>query len=76
MCVSVYGMMGCEATALLKWIGDMWSANWEMDYGTVMGWVRARLLFMILHATLLCVWGSRTKLCTLGLVDGASIAIG
>ena len=76
MCVSVYGMMGCEATAILKWIGDMLSANWEMDYGTVMGWVRARLSFMILHATLLCVWGSHTKLCTLGLVDGASIAIG
>ena len=50
-------MMGCEATAVLKWIGDMLSANWEMDYGTVMGWVRARLSFVILHATLLCVWG-------------------
>ena len=26
-----------------------------MDYGTVMGWVHARLSYMILHATLLCV---------------------
>ena len=65
-------MLGCEAIALFKRIGDMLLAKWEMDYGTVMGWVHARLSFVILHATLLCVWG---KLHALGLVDGASIAI-
>ena len=54
----------------------MLSAKWEMDYGTVMGWVRARLSFAILLATLLCVWGSHTKWLALGLVDRASIAIG
>ena len=26
VCVSLYGMIGCEATAILKWIGDMLSA--------------------------------------------------
>ena len=69
-------MLGCEATAFLKRIGDMLSAKWEMDYGTVMGWVRARLSFAILRATLLCVRGSRTKWRALGLVDGVSIAFG
>ena len=44
-------MLGCEATAFLKWIGDML----EMDYGTAIGWVRARMSFAILRATLLCV---------------------
>ena len=53
----------------------MLSAKREMDYGTVMGWVHARLSFVILHATLLWVWGSHTKWRALGLVDGASIAI-
>ena len=66
--------LGCEATAFLKQIGSMLSAKWEMDYGTVMEWVRARFAFLC--ATLLCVQGSHTKWCALGLVDGASIAIG
>lgn len=43
LCMSIDGMLGCEATAFLKQIGDMLSAKWEMDYETVMGWVHARL---------------------------------
>ena len=37
LCVSVYGMLGCEATASLKWIGEMLLAKWEMNYRTIMG---------------------------------------
>ena len=37
LCMSVDGMLGCKATAFLKWIGDMLTPKWEMDYGTVMG---------------------------------------
>ena len=55
LCVSVDGMLGCEATAFFKRIGDMLLAKWKMYYGTVMGW--DGLSFVILHATLLCVWG-------------------
>ena len=47
-----------------------------MDHGTVMGWVHARLSFAILCATLLYVQRSHTEWRTVGLVDGASIAIG
>ena len=56
MCVSVDGMLGCEATAFLKQIGDMLSAKWKMDHETVMGWVRARLSLrsFMLHC---CVFG-------------------
>ena len=46
-----------------------------MDYGTVIRWVHARLSFVILCATLLCVRGSHTKWRALGFVDGMSIAI-
>ena len=31
LCVIVDGMLGCEATAILKWIGDMLSAKFEVD---------------------------------------------
>ena len=69
-------MLGCKATAFLKQISDMLLARWEVDYETVKGWAHAKLLFAILRATLLCVQESRTKWHALGLVDGASIAIG
>ena len=72
ICVIVDGMLGCEAIAVLKWIGDM-SAKCEVDYGTLIGWVHARLSFAIFCATLLCVRGSCTKWRALGLVDGASM---
>ena len=51
-------------------------AKWDTNHGTVMEWLHVRLSFVILYATLLCVWGSPTKWCALGLVDGVSIAIG
>ena len=57
MCVSVDGTLGCEATVFLKWIGDMLSAKWKIDYGVAMRWVCTRLLFAILRATLLCAQG-------------------
>ena len=73
--VSVDGMMGHEATALLQRNADLLSANWEMDYGLVMGWIRIGLSFAILCAALLCIRGCRTKWCSLGLVDEVSIAL-
>ena len=54
LCVLFGGVLGCEATAFLKWIGNVLLAKQEMSYGTVMGWVCARLSFAILHATLMC----------------------
>ena len=75
VCVSVDGMMGHEATAFLQRIADLLSAKWEMDYGLVMGWIHTRLSFAILHATLLCIRGYHTKWHSLGVVNGASIAL-
>ena len=75
LCVSVDGMMGHEAAVFLKQIADLLSAKWETDYGLVMGWIWTRLSFAILRATLLCIQGCRTKWHSLGLVDGAYIAL-
>ena len=72
LCVSVDGIMGQEATAFLQWIADLLSAKWEMDYGLVMGWIYTILSFAILRATLR---RCRTKWRSLGLVDGAFIAL-
>ena len=60
--MSVDGMMGHEAAMFLKRIADFLSAKWETDYGLVMGWIRTRLSFAILRATLLCIRGCRTKM--------------
>ena len=38
-----------------------------------MGWVRARLSFAILWATMICVQGSIVKWRSLGITDGAPI---
>ena len=59
----------------MKRLSDFLAAKWESPYGVVMGWVRARLSFAILRATLLCVRGSRTKWRSLGIVDGASLPL-
>ena len=67
-------MMGQEAAVFLMRITDLLAVKWE-DYGSVMGWIRTRLSFVILCATLMCMQGSCTKWCMLGLVDGASIVL-
>ena len=46
------------------------------SYSVVMGWVKARLSFAVLRATLLCVQGFRVRLRSVEFVDGASICEG
>ena len=75
LCVSVDGMLGSEAKFFVRRLGDFLAAKWERPYSVVMGWVRARLSFAILRATLLCVRGSRTKRRSLGISDGAFLPI-
>ena len=48
VCMSVNGMMGCGATAFLKWVADRLSAKWGKAYGSVMEWIRTRLSFATL----------------------------
>ena len=57
----------------LRRLADSLSVKWETNYSVVMGYVRARLLFTIIRAALICVRGSRTKWRSLSLADGAAI---
>ena len=75
LCFSVDGLMGTEAEVFLKRLGDRLAVKWEKSYSEVMGWVRARLSFAILRASILCLRGSRTKWRGLGLEDGAPIGL-
>ena len=61
LCVSVDGLLGKEADFFIHRLCDFLSIKWERPFSLVMYWIRARLSFAILRATLLCVRGSRTK---------------
>ena len=73
LCFSVDGVAGPEAAFFLKRLAYCLSAKWERSLADVTHWIRARLAFAILRATVLCVRGLRTRWRCLGLEDGASI---
>ena len=73
LCFSVDGLVGGEAACFLKHIGRSLSSTWERHYGEVIRWMRARLAFALVRATIVCVRGSRTKWRSLGLEDGAAV---
>ena len=75
LCVSVDGLLGKEADFFIHRICDFLCDKWEKPFSIVMNWIRARLSFAILRATLLCVRGSRTKWRCLGITDGASLPL-
>ena len=71
---SLVGLLGGKANFFLKCLADHLAVKWEKSYSAVMGWVKARLSFAILHATMLCVQGSRARWRSLGVVDGVSMS--
>ena len=73
LCVSVDGMLGEEAGQFLKRLADRLSRKWEMGYSRIISWVRIRLSFAILRASILCLRGSRTKWRSVDYMDGAPI---
>ena len=74
LCFSIDGMLRSEADCFLRRLADRLSAKWERSYSAVVGWVRSRLSFAVLRATMLCVRGSRSRWRSLGIVDGVSIS--
>jgi len=58
LCFLVDSMFATEADFFLYCLADRLSAKWERSYNTVIGWVRSRLSFAVLCATMLCVQGS------------------
>ena len=73
LCFSVDGLVGVEAASFLKRLAFCLCARWERSHADVISWIRTRLAFAILRATVLCVRGSHTRWHCLGLEDGASI---
>ena len=73
ICVSVDGMVGREANAFLKRLGDRLSLKWTRPYSEVINWIRTRLTFAIIRASLLCLRGSRTKWRSIDTCDGAPL---
>ena len=51
--------MGKEAHTLMARIADGLSAKWGEHYSKTVGWLRTRLSFALLRATVLCLRGSR-----------------
>ena len=64
LCFSVDGLVGSEANCFLKRMACRLSSRWDGGYAEVLGWIRARLAFAIVRASVLCVHGS----CTLKMV--------
>jgi len=66
-------LAGGEASSFIKRLASGLAVRWDKNYSNVLGWVRARLGFTLLRATLLCLRGSRTHWRSLGFEDGAAI---
>uniref|UniRef100_A0A1X7TLJ3 Uncharacterized protein n=1 Tax=Amphimedon queenslandica TaxID=400682 RepID=A0A1X7TLJ3_AMPQE len=73
LCVSVDGMMGKEASMFVKRLSERLSIKWGQNYSGVVCWVRTRLTFAILRATILCLRGSRTKWRSINIADGSPL---
>ena len=73
LCFSVDGLVGVKAACFLKHLGRSLSVTWEHHYGKLIGWLRARLVFALISATIVCIRVFRTKWQSLGLEDGAAV---
>ena len=73
LCVSVDGMMGNEAAIFIKRLAERLSSKWGKNYSIVLCWIRTRLSFAVLRATILCLRGSRTKWRSISVTDGSPL---
>ena len=60
--LSTTGGMGREATTFYRRLADMTASKRQQPYPTVMGWLRCRLSFASLRASIMCIRGSRSSL--------------
>ena len=73
LCVSVDGMLGKEATKFVQHLADELSYKWNSNYSSIINWVRTRISFAIVRASILCLRGSRTKWRSVSMFDGSSL---
>ena len=58
--LSTNGGMGREASTFYKRLADLLSQRRQQTYSTVMGWLRCRISFASLRASIMCIRGSRS----------------
>ena len=75
LCMTVDGLLAPETNFFLKRLADRLSTKWDRPYSTVIYWIRTRLSFALLRATNLCIRGTRSKIRTINMEDGAGITI-
>ena len=71
--VTADGALGHEAKTFMRHLADKIAAIWHKSPSEVLGYVRARMLFAVLHATNLCIRGSRVKWRRMEIEDGAGL---
>ena len=59
--MSVTGGLGRIATTTYKRLASMLSSKWNQPYSTTMGWLRCRLSFSLLRASVLAIRGARSS---------------
>ena len=75
LCVTVDGTLGPEASRFIKHLSERLSYKWERNYSTVVSWVRTRITFAIIRASVLCLRGSRTKWRSMEMADGSPLSL-
>ena len=63
--LSTTGGMGWEATTFYKHLVDTIAQKRQHSYRVAMGWLRCRLSFASLQASIMCIWSSRSSFQTL-----------
>ena len=67
------GALGLEAKTFIRHLAEKIAAIWHKSNSEVLGYVHARMLFAVLHATYLCIRSSRVKWRRMEIEDGATI---
>ena len=73
LCFSVDGLMGVEAKTFMDRLADFLATKWERPYSIVIHWLRIKLSLALLRATNLCLRGTRCKVRSVHMDDGAPI---
>ena len=59
--LSSTGGMGCAAITTYKRLAALIATKRDEPYSTTMGWIRCRLSFSLLRASIMCIRGARSS---------------
>ena len=73
LCVTIDGLLAPEMAQFVKHLDTRLSLKWDLNYSTVLYWVRSKQSISLVRATGLCIRGSQGQ--GLGFEDGADLMI-